>query len=406
MGLFSSLRSVAQFARPTLSRRKRRFQRAANIADLRLIAKDRLPSGIFDYIDGGAEDEKTLARNTEVFDRYLFVPRVLRDMSSIDTSTTLFGQRLEIPLIFSPTGFTRIAHSQGELAVARVAARHGLPYCLSTLATRSIEEVAEVSTGPKWFQVYVWKDRAMVRDMLARAKENGYEAIMITVDTAVLGRRERDVRRGFSLPPKLGPSIIIDGILHPSWTWDFIRNEPITFANINASSGMEAGTAVTLSAMIAEQFDASLSWEDIEWFKNEWKGQIILKGIQSVADAVLAVSAGVDAIALSNHGGRQLDGAPSPLELLQPVRDAIGDTYPLICEGGLRRGGDIIKAIALGATVCTMGRSYFYGLGAAGEQGVERALSMLSTELQRSMALCGVRSISEISSDTISRLNN
>jgi len=400
------LRSVARFARPTLSRRKRRFQRAANIADLRLIAKDRLPSGIFDYIDGGAEDEKTLARNTEVFDRYLFVPRVLRDMSSIDTSTTLFGQKLEMPLIFSPTGFTRIAHSQGELAVARVAARHGLPYCLSTLATRSIEEVATVSTGPKWFQVYVWKDRALVRDMLARAKENGYEAIMITVDTAVLGRRERDVRRGFSLPPKLGPSIIIDGILHPSWTWDFIRNEPITFANINASSGMKAGSAVTLSAMIAEQFDASLSWDDIEWFKNEWKGQIILKGIQSVADAVLAVSAGVDAIALSNHGGRQLDGAPSPLELLQPVRDAIGDTHPLICEGGLRRGGDIIKAIALGATVCTMGRSYFYGLGAAGEQGVERALSMLSTELQRSMALCGVRSISEISSDTISRLNN
>jgi L-lactate dehydrogenase (cytochrome) len=250
MGILKTLRSVASFSMPTLSRHKRRVERAANIADLRLIAKSRLPHGIFDYIDGAAEDEITMRRNAQAFQQYEFVPRVLRNVSNIDTSTTFLGRALESPLLFSPTGFTRIAHSQGELSVARVAARHGLPYCLSTLSTRSIEEVAAVSNGPKWFQVYVWRDRELVKDMLARAQASGYEAIMLTVDTAVLGRRERDVRRGFTLPPKLGPGTIIDGITHPAWTWDFIRNEPITFSNIAVSQG-NAGTAVTLSDFIS-----------------------------------------------------------------------------------------------------------------------------------------------------------
>lgn len=396
MGLFRTLRSVASFARPTLSARKRRFDRAANIDDLRLIAKRRLPGGIFDYIDGGAEDETSLLNNREAFQRYEFVPRILRDVSGIDTSTTFLGRTLTSPIIFSPTGFTRIAHSDGELAVARVAAQHQLPYCLSTLSTRSIEEVASASNGPKWFQVYVWRDRALVHDMLQRAEANGYEAIMLTVDTAVLGRRERDVRRGFTLPPKLGPGTIIDGITHPAWTWDFVRHDPITFANISGAAGREAGTAVTLSDFISEQFDPALSWDDIAWFRERWKGHIILKGVQSVADAVLAQQHGVDAVALSNHGGRQLDGAPAPIDLIAPVAQATNGSLPIICDGGVRRGGDILKAIALGASVCTMGRSYLYGLGAAGEAGVEKAYNMLESELHRSMALTGVRSIAEI----------
>ena len=247
MGIVRTLRSVASFSRPTLSRRTRKLERAANIADLRLLARARLPRGIFDYIDGGAEDEITMRRNSDAFRDYEFVPRILRNVADIDTSTTLLGRSLSSPLIFSPTGFTRIAHSQGELSVARVAATHGLPYCLSTLSTRSIEEVAAVSNGPKWFQVYVWRDRGLVRDMLSRAQANGYEAIMLTVDTAVLGRRERDVRRGCTLPPQLGPGTIIDGILHPAWTWDFVRNDPITFANISGANGGDTGTAVTLS---------------------------------------------------------------------------------------------------------------------------------------------------------------
>ena len=299
MGLIKTLRSVASFSVPTFSRHKRRFERAANIADLRLIAKSRLPHGIFDYIDGAAEDEITMRRNSAAFQQYEFVPRVLRNVAGIDTSTSFLGRTLESPLLFSPTGFTRIAHSQGELSVARVAAHHGLPYCLSTLSTRSIEEVAAVSTGPKWFQVYVWRDRGLVKDMLTRAQASGYEAIMITVDTAVLGRRERDVRRGFTLPPKLGPGTIIDGITHPAWTWDFIRNEPITFSNITDPNASSAGTAVNLSYFISQQFDPGLSWDDLEWFRANWNGPIILKGVQSVADAVLAQKHGIDAIALS-----------------------------------------------------------------------------------------------------------
>lgn len=376
---------------------------AANIDDLRLIARKRLPRGIFDYIDGGAEDERTMRRNSEVFAGYSFSPRVMRDVSHIDTSTELLGHRLGFPIVFSPTGFTRIAHHQGELAVARVAARHGLPYCLSTLSTRSIEEVASVSNGPRWFQVYVWRDRGLVRDMLSRAAANGYDTIMLTVDTAVLGRRERDVRRGFTLPPTLGLSTIVDGVRHPRWTWDFVRHDPITFANVSGADGRAPGTAVTLSDFISEQFDPALSWDDLGWFRENWSGRIVLKGVQCVEDAVTAQSLGVDGIALSNHGGRQLDGAPTPLELVAPVVDATQGAVPVICDGGVRRGSDIVKAVALGATACTMGRSYLYGLGAGGEAGVEKALSFLTTEMTRTMQLCGVRSLAEITPSLLVR---
>lgn len=387
---------MARFARPVLSPRRRRLLRAAGVEDLREIARRKLPGGIFDYIDGGAEDEVTLRANRAAFEGYGFRPRVMRDVSAVDTSVTLLGHTLASPLLFAPTGFTRIAHSAGELAVARVAGRHGLPYTLSTLSTRSIEEVATVTQGPKWFQVYVWRDRAMVRNMLRRAKAAGYGTIMITVDTAVLGRRERDVRRGFTLPPKLGPGTLVDGLLHPSWTWDFVRHEPITFANVAGSGPDGSGTAVTLSDFISEQFDPALSWDDLDWFRAEWEGTILLKGVQTVDDAVTAVRRGADGVVLSNHGGRQLDGAPAPLRLVRPVRDALGDGATVICDGGIRRGGDIVKAIALGADACTMGRSYLYGLGAAGEAGVEKALGMLTDELRRTMQLCGVRCISEI----------
>ena len=403
MGMFRTVRSVARFSPMSLSRRQRRLTRAANIADLRQMAQTRLPRGIFDYIDGGAEDEITMRRNSAAFQHYSFVPNVLRDVSNIDTTTTLLGRTLSSPIIFSPTGFTRIAHSQGELAVARVAARHGLPYCLSTLSTRSIEEVAQVSDGPKWFQVYVWRDRELVKDMLSRAQKNGYDTIMLTVDTAVLGRRERDVRRGFTLPPTLGLGTLMDGVRHPSWTWDFVRHEPITFANISGAAGRSAGTAVTLSDFISDQFDPALSWTEIDWFRENWNGHIILKGVQSVADAVTAHRAGIDAIALSNHGGRQLDGSPAPLDLVAPVAQATRGELPIICDGGVRRGSDIVKAIALGATACTMGRSYLYGLGAAGEDGVEKALTLLTSELRRTMQLTGVRSIAEITQSLVER---
>jgi L-lactate dehydrogenase (cytochrome) len=321
----------------------------------------------------------------------------------VDLSTTLLGQPLAYPLVLAPTGFTRIVDPQGELAVARAAARADLPYTLSTMSTRSIEEVAAVSRGRKWFQVYVWRDRGLVKDMVDRAAEHGYEALVLTVDTTMLGRRERDVRHGFTLPPKIGPETLIDGALHPGWTWAFVRSEPIVFANI-AGRGTAVGdgaSAVNLAEHVNEQFDPSLSWADVEWLRSMWNGPIVIKGIQSVDDAVLAADAGIDAIALSNHGGRQLDSAPSPLSLVAPCADAVGDRVEIICDGGVRRGSDIVKAVALGARACMAGRAYLYGLGAAGEGGVDWVLKLFEVDMRRVMALLGVASVSELTREVV-----
>jgi L-lactate dehydrogenase (cytochrome) len=401
--MVETLRSVVRFKRFETDPVTRRLRGAASVADLRRLARRRLPAGVFDYIDGAAEDERTLAANVDAFAAVTFRPRVLRDVSSIDTSTTLLGQPLPMPLVLAPTGFTRIADPQGELAVARAAARAGLPYTLSTMATRSIEEVAAASTGPKWFQVYVWRDRGLVKELVERAHRAGYDALMLTVDTAVLGRRERDVRRGFTLPPTVGLDTLVDGMLHPGWSWSFVRSEPIRFANLVGSSVGDGGTAVSLAEFTASQFDPALSWADVDWLRSQWDGPLLLKGIQTVDDAVLAADAGVDAIALSNHGGRQLDSAPPVLDLVEPVAQAVGDRVAIICDGGIRRGSDIVKALALGATAAMTGRAYLYGLGAAGERGVDHVLDLLGADLRRVMALCGVRSIPEITRDLVER---
>jgi len=366
------------------------------------MAKRNLPGGVFDYIDGAAEDEEALARSIRVFDDVLFRPRVLRDMSSVDMSTTLLGKKIPFPLALSPTGFGRIADSQGELAVARSAARLGLPYTLSTLGTRSIEEVAEVSDGPKWFQVYVWKDRGIVKEMISRAEAAGYETIVITVDFATLGRRERDIRRGFTLPPKLGLGTIADGIMHPRWTLDFATSDPIRFANVAGTGDGRDGTdAIALGPYVAEQLDPSLSWKDLEVFRDLWPGTIMVKGVQDIEDARIAANMGIDAVALSNHGGRQLDSSPAPFELLPAAVDAVGDRVELLVDGGIRRGADIVKAVSLGATACMAGRAYLYGLGAGGERGVDKALGFLRDEFERTMKLIGAASVSELGPDFI-----
>jgi L-lactate dehydrogenase (cytochrome) len=351
---------------------------------------------VFDYIDGGAEDERTMARNTGAFGGIEFRPRVLRDVSNIDPGTELFGTRLAFPLVLAPTGFTRIANSQGELAVARAANRAGIPYSLSTMSTRSIEEVAAVSDGPKWFQVYTWRDRGLVRELVERAAAARYEALWLTVDTAVLGRRERDVRRGFTLPPKIGLETLFDGAFHPGWTLDFLRAEPITFSNVVNRGVDDGATAVSLASQVQAQFDAALSWDDVEWLRSIWDGPIVLKGIQTVADAKQAVAAGVAGIGLSNHGGRQLDDAPTPIELVEPVAQEVGGQVAIICDGGIRRGSDIVKALALGADACSAGRAYLYALGAAGERGVDHVLGVLCDGVVRTMALAGCRTIDEI----------
>jgi L-lactate dehydrogenase (cytochrome) len=272
---------------------------------------------------------------------------------------------------------------------------------LSTLSTRSIEEVRAVNGGRLWFQVYAWRDRGLVEEMIRRAADARFEALMLTVDTAVFGRRERDVRRGFSLPPTIGPGTIVDGALHPGWTMAFVRGEPIRFANVVGRDVGDGASPITLSDYVNSQFDPSLAWEDIDWLRSVWDGPIIVKGIQTVEDAVLAAERGVDAIALSNPGGRQLDGAPAAFSLVAPVADAVGDRTEVICDGGVRRGSDIVKAVAAGATAAMAGRAYLYALGAAGERGVDRVLQWFCADVTRTMSLLVAETVADLHRDLL-----
>ncbi len=407
--MLESLRSVVSLKPIERDATKRRLASAANIDDLRAIAKKRLPAGVFDYIDGAAEDELAMARNASRFSDRTLVPRVLRDVTNIDAATEILGRKAPMPLIIAPTGFPRIAHPDGELATARAAAAHGIPFSLSTMGTRSIEEVADVCNGPKWYQVYVWRDRELTKDMLERCKDRGYEALYITVDTAVLGRRERDVRRGMTLPPKLGLDTLIEGAMRPAWVWDFLRAEPIVFSNVAVSTarlnkGTEDGSsAVSLAEYINSQFDPGLSWDDVAWIRSQWGGPVILKGIQSVADAKIAASEGIEAIALSNHGGRQLDASPAIIDLVAPVADAVGGQTEIYCDGGVRRGSDVVKAIALGATACMIGRPHLYALAAGGEAGVTHLLDFFQSGIEQTMALTGVAAIADIDRSAINQ---
>jgi L-lactate dehydrogenase (cytochrome) len=391
--MIETLRSVLRFRKFELDPVERRLARAVNVHDLRLMARRRLPRGVFDYIDGGAEDEDTMAENSAAFRRIGFHPRILRGVGKPDPSTTLLGKPLPIPLVLAPTGFTRIADPEGELAVARSAARAGVPYTLSTLGTRSIEEVASVSDGRKWFQLYMFRDRGLVEEIVKRAAHSGFEALVFTVDLTVYGKRERDVRRGFELPPKVGLDTLLDGIVHPGWTWQLLRGEPIRFANVVGRDVGDGTTAMSRAQYINEQMDPGLTWRDVEWLRTIWDGPIVIKGIQTVADARIAADEGIEAVALSNHGGRQLDGGPPIADLIAPVVDAVGDRVEIIADGGVRRGSDIVKAVALGARACMVGRAYLYGLGAAGERGVDHVLSILDADVRRVMALIGAHDI-------------
>jgi len=401
VSLLQNLRAVIRLERIETDPVERRLRRAASVDDLRAIARRRLPRGVFDYVDGGAEDELSLAANRAAFVATGFRPRVLRNVSAVDVSSTLLGRPVAFPLVLAPTGFTRIVHPEGELAVARAAARAGLPYTLSTLSTCSIEEVRAVSDGPLWFQVYAWRDRGLVKEMVTRAAEARYEALVLTVDTAVLGRRERDVRRGFALPPTIGPRTFLDGALHPQWTVSFLRSDPIRFANVLGREVGDGAAPVVISEYINTQFDPTLSWSDVEWLQAVWDGPIVIKGIQTVADAVLAADLGVTAVALSNHGGRQLDGSPAPFSLVAPVVDAVAGRTEVICDGGIRRGSDIVKAVASGATACMAGRAYLYALGAGGERGVERLLTWFHNDLVRTMTLLGCSDVGELGRDLL-----
>jgi L-lactate dehydrogenase (cytochrome) len=396
MSVLDNLRAVIRFEGFERDGVERRLSRAASVDDLRRIARRRLPRGVFDYVDGGAEDERTMAANRAAYGTVGFRPRVLRNVEKVDVSADLLGSPVEFPLVLAPTGFTRIVHPDGELAVARAADRAGIPFALSTLSTCSIEEVRAVSQGRLWFQVYAWRDRGLVKELVDRAADARYDALVLTVDTAVLGRRDRDVRRGFALPPKIGMRTFIDGALHPAWTVRFLRSDPIRFANVLGRDVGDGGSPVTMSEYIGTQFDPALSWSDVEWLRARWDGPIVVKGIATVEDAVIAADHGVTAVALSNHGGRQLDGAPAAFSLVAPVVDALAGRAEVICDGGVRRGSDIVKAVAAGASACMAGRAYLYGLGAGGEKGVDRVLRWMADDIARTMTLLGARDAGEL----------
>ena len=370
--------------------------RANNISDLRSLARRRLPRPIFDYIDGGADDELTLRRNSSAFADYELIPDVLTDVSRIATEATLFGERVRSPLMISPTGLNRMFHNDAELAVARAAAKHGVLYSLSTLGTTRLEDIAKAFGGPKVFQVYVFKDRGLTAEFIARCKEAKFHGLALTVDTPVAGNRERDRVNGLSLPPRLTLKSFLSFVLHPSWSLPALTGRKFDFANVSHRVNVLAGGPMSLFDYIGGQFDRSLTWRDVEWLAGQWGGPLAIKGLMTPEDAKRAIASGATGVMISNHGGRQLDSAPAPIDQVAAVRDAIGDGIDVICDGGIRRGSDVVKALAMGATACSIGRPYLYGLAAGGEAGVDRALTLLLEEFERTMILAGVNDIAKI----------
>ena len=373
-----------------------KLSRCFNINDLRKVAKGRLPAALFGYIDGGSDDERTLRGNTLAFDQHDLLQRALVDVSQIDLSTTVLGKKIDWPVICAPTGMTRMFHYQGEKAVAREAARMGTFYSLSTLSTTSIEDVGAETDGPKMFQVYVHRDRELSREFVQRAKDAKFDALCLTVDLPAHGNRERDLRTGITLPPKLTVKSILDALIHPAWVYRYLTTDSIVLANVEHKIKEGTGEVSNLLQYVANQFDPTVSWKDAEWLMSEWEGPFVLKGIMSVEDAKKAVAIGASAIVISNHGGRQLDSSPAPFEVLPEIVDAVGGKIEIILDGGIRRGTHVLKAMALGANACMIGRPYLYGLAAGGQPGVARALDLLRTEIELDMKLMGCRNMSEV----------
>lgn len=374
-----------------------RLDRANNVADLRLMARGRLPRPIFDYIDGGADDEISLRRNVGAFGDYELVPDVLNDVSDIRTETRIFGQSSQWPLMLSPTGLTRMFHGQAELAVARAAARHGLLYSLSTMGTTRLEDLARAHAGPKVFQIYIFKDRGLTAEFVARCRDAGFHGLALTVDTPVAGNRERDRVSGLSLPPTLTLRSLLSFALHPGWSIPALTGSRFDLANVSHKVDALASGPMSLFDYIGGQFDRSVGWRDVEWLAREWNGPLAIKGVMTPEDARRSIASGATGVVISNHGGRQLDGAPAPIDQIMAVRDAVGGAPDVICDGGIRRGSDVVKALALGATACSIGRPYLYGLAAGGEPGVDRLLTLLKDEFVRTLTLAGINDIADVS---------
>ena len=392
---WSDLRPYIRFAPLGGSRTDRRLAHAASIGDLREAARRRTPRAVFDYVDGAAEEERSLRRSREAFAAIEFRPRVLRDVSATSTQTTVLGRPAAMPLVFGPTGFTRLMHHEGEIAVASVAARVGIPYALSTMGTTSAEDLARaVPNGERWFQLYVWRGRSISRELVARAWAAGFRALVLTVDTPVAGGRFRDLRSGFTIPPTLSVRTIADIARHPEWWFNLLTTEPLRFATPPGFHG-------TVAELVNRMFNPALTLADVDWLRTEWPGDLVIKGIQSPEDARRVVEHGADAIVVSNHGGRQLDRAPTPLESLPSIIDAVAGRAEVFIDGGIMSGADVIAAVAMGARACLVGRAYLYGLMAGGEKGVARVAELMRRDMRRTMQLLGISTIDELAPDQV-----
>jgi L-lactate dehydrogenase (cytochrome) len=366
------------------------------IDDLRRKARWRLPRAVFDFIDGAAEDELTLRRNRAALRRITFRPRALVDASHLDQSTTVLGQSTRTPLILAPTGLCGMAAPRGEIPSARAAVAQGTIFTLSTMSGVTIEDTMREAPGPHWFQLYVWRDRDLTKSLIDRAKAAGYKALVLTVDVQMLGQRERDLRNGATIPPRITIRNALESAIKVRWLMAMARAPRPEFVNVAGAVRQAKGAVLALGEFVNSQYDPSVDWEDLAWFRRQWSGPLAVKGIMSAEDAVRAVDAGVDAIVVSNHGGRQLDGLPATIEVLPEVVDAVNGRAEVLFDGGIRRGSDAVKAIALGARACLIGRAYLSGLAVEGQYGVERAIGILRAEIARVLTLLGRPSLAEL----------
>jgi L-lactate dehydrogenase (cytochrome) len=389
------LAQLLRFRKVILSPRKRRLTRALTIYDLRDIAKRRTPQAPFDYTDGGADTESSLTRARAAYEKLEFQPRILRDVKDVDLSVQMLGKKMSMPVGIAPTGFTRMMQTEGEYAGACAASDAGIPYTLSTMGTRSIEDVAKAApTGRNWFQLYMWKDRDRSMALVDRAKVAGFDTLVLTVDVPVAGARLRDVRNGMTIPPSLTSKTILNAIPRPAWWMNFLTTDPLKFASLDSWNG-------TVAELLDSMFDPTVTYEDLKWIRGQWQGNLVVKGIQNVDDAMMSVAAGADAIILSNHGGRQLDRAPVPLHLLPEVVKAIGNKAEVQVDTGIMHGADVVAALASGAKFTWIGRAYLYGLMAGGKPGVDRTLEILRTQISRTMKLLGARTVAELNPDHV-----